>query len=172
MAADIKKTLEHNVPSNDQEFAKDVLNGLSHEKKYLQAKYFYDIKGSELFNQITRHPDYYLTNCELEILDKYKGELSELLNNEGFNLIELGPGEGIKARILIDQFLKDSRDFTYFAIDISRKYLNQIIKQFHNELPNLKLETIHSDFFKGLRWLSSQSKRRNIVLFLGQVLAI
>lgn len=161
------KPLYEQESINDPEFATDVLKGLSHKNKYLSSKYFYDPKGSELFNQITRHRDYYLTNCELEILNSHKGELSQLLSNESFNLIELGPGEGIKARILIDQFLQDSREFTYFTIDISQKYLNQLVKQFHEDLPQLKLKAINSDFFKGLKWLSSHSKRRNIVLFLG-----
>ncbi|STX28198.1 Histidine-specific methyltransferase EgtD [Legionella beliardensis] len=148
-------------------FLADILTGLTSSNKFISSKYFYDEKGSELFNLITRHPDYYLTNCELEILRNYKGELSQLLGQQGFNLIELGPGEGIKSRILIEQFLQDSLEFTYFTIDISRKYLNQIVKKFNHDLPNLKLIALNSDYFKGLRWLNTQSVRKNLLLFLG-----
>lgn len=148
------------------EFAKDVLKGFSNHNKYLLAKYFYDDKGSELFNQITRHPDYYLTQCEIEILKHYKTQLSQLLKNTEFNLIELGPGEGIKARILIEQFLKDSRDFSYVAIDISAKYLQQIRQEFQ-DMPLSKLVTVNADYFKGLRQITHHSKRKNLVLFLG-----
>lgn len=141
--------LKYDELLSEQEFARDVAKGLSDDKKHLNAKYFYDVKGSELFNQITRHPDYYLTNCELEIIENHKKELSQLLSNEPYNIIELGPGEGIKTKILLNQLLADQRDFTYFAIDISQKYLKQISKQFHKNIPNLKMKTIHSDFSKG-----------------------
>lgn len=153
--------------SINKQFAMDVSKGLLKENKYLLSKYLYDEKGSELFNRITRHPDYYLTQCEMEILDKNKCLLSKLLENENFNLIELGPGEGIKARVIIDQFLHDSREFTYFTIDISRKYLSQIERKFHKDLPDLKLQVINRDYINGLEWLNAHSENRNIVLFLG-----
>ncbi|WP_131780996.1 L-histidine N(alpha)-methyltransferase [Legionella gresilensis] len=145
----------------------DILNGLTSEKKFISSKYFYDEQGSELFNKITRHPDYYLTNCELEILQNHKAEIADLLNQQSFNLIELGPGEGIKGRILIEQFLQNSLDFTYYAIDISNKYLVQIINQYSQEFPDLKLGALNSDYLKGLQWLKMQSNRKNLLLFLG-----
>ncbi|KTC72480.1 Histidine-specific methyltransferase EgtD [Legionella birminghamensis] len=164
----IKTISEGKLPKNDlHEFMLDVEKGLSGRKKFISSKYFYDAKGSELFNQITRHPDYYLTKCELEILEENKREFASIFGESSFNLIELGPGEGIKSRIFLDQFLKDSLDFTYFTIDISRRYLNQIVKQFHQDLPKLKLIALNSDYFSGLHWLSQRSKRRNVVLFLG-----
>lgn len=164
---DHKKMVDQNELVINHEFAQAVLDGLTKEKKELSSKYFYDLKGSELFNQITHHPDYYLTNCEIEILEENKNKLSWLLSKEAFNLIELGPGEGIKARILIDEFMKNSLDFNYFAVDISKKYLNQIVKQFNKEQPYLKTHIINSDFFSGLKSLNTQSKARNMVLFLG-----
>lgn len=150
-----------------QEFMNDVLIGLSKVNKQIQSKYFYDDRGSELFNQITRHPDYYLTGCELDILDTNKNELSTLMKNETFNLIELGPGEGIKTRLLIDQFIKDKLSFTYFTIDISKKYLRKIIEKFDKQLPNLETIALNSDYLNGIKWLSSNSNKRNFLLFLG-----
>lgn len=152
---------------NNHQFALDVQKGLSQEKKYIASKYFYDEKGSELFNQITRHPDYYLTQCELEIIENNKLELSQLIKNEDFNFIELGPGEGIKTLILLEQLLKDSRQFSYFMIDISRKYLNHLTDTFLTQLPKLKIQAIYKDFNDGLHWLNLHSGKRNIVLFLG-----
>ncbi|KTD52351.1 Histidine-specific methyltransferase EgtD [Legionella quinlivanii] len=164
----IKTISDGKYPQNDrQEFMRDVERGLSSKKKYISSKYFYDEKGSELFNQITRHPDYYLTKCELEILEDNKREFADIFGESSFNLIELGPGEGIKSRIFINEFLQRSLDFTYFTIDISRRYLNQIVKQFNHDLPKLKLIALNSDYFSGLHWLSQRSKRRNVVLFLG-----
>lgn len=149
------------------EFKNDVEEGLAKPSKQIQSKYFYDEHGSELFNQITRHPDYYLTRSEIEILHAYKKQISALIGTEPFNLIELGPGEGIKTQILIEQFLKDSLNFTYMPIDISTKYLKHLIVEFNKQLPELKLKPIHSDYFCGLGWLSSHSTRRNLALFLG-----
>lgn len=149
------------------EFKNDILAGLTLPNKQIQSKYFYDDRGSELFNQITRHPDYYLTRCELDILNRYKQQLSSMISAQAFNLVELGPGEGLKTQILIEQFLKDSLDFTYMPIDISSQYLLSLVRQFKQQLPALKHTPIHADYFKGLEWLSDHSKRRNLVLFLG-----
>ncbi|STX50669.1 Histidine-specific methyltransferase EgtD [Legionella busanensis] len=161
-------TLEQpNLVEKNKTILTDILNGLTSEKKFISSKYFYDEKGSELFNKITRHPDYYLTNCELEILRNHKAEIADLLNQQSFNLIELGPGEGIKGRILIEYFLQNSLDFTYYAIDISNKYLNQIINQYNQDFPDLTLVALNSDYLKGLQWLKKQSYRKNLLLFLG-----
>jgi L-histidine Nalpha-methyltransferase len=149
------------------EFKIDIQAGLKKPNKQIQSKYFYDEHGSLLFNQITRHPDYYLTRCEIEILNTYKKQLSTLIHAEPFNLIELGPGEGIKTQLLMEQFLRDSLRFTYIPIDISTRYLKTLITEFKQQLPDLKLIPVHSDYFRGLTWLSMRSERRNFVLFLG-----
>ena len=155
------------IHDEKKEFMHEILIGLSKTRKQIPSKYFYDDRGSELFNQITRHPDYYLTDCELEILNSYKHELSALLKNESFNLIELGPGEGIKTRLLLDRFLADQLSFSYFTIDISKKYLTKIIDQFNVELPQLETIALNSDYLNGIRWLSANSSKRNFLLFLG-----
>lgn len=149
------------------EFKNDVKLGLEASQKRIPSKYLYDEYGSELFNKITRHPDYYLTNCELETLSLHKDSIAEIIGNTPFNLIELGPGEGIKTRVLVEKFLNDARTFTYIPIDISMHYLNVISDQFKQAMPLLSLTAIQSDFFKGLQWLSKNSARKNVVLFLG-----
>lgn len=149
------------------EFVQDLTIGLAKPKKQIPSKYFYDEHGSELFNQITRHPDYYLTQCEFEILDKYKTQIANLFNSEPFNLVELGPGEGIKTQILVEEFLQKSLQFTYLPIDISKKYLKTLIDEFSNKLHQLKLLPLYSDYFRGLEWLRQHSQRANLVLFLG-----
>lgn len=145
----------------------DVKCGLERTLKQINAKYLYDEHGSELFNQITRHPDYYLTRTEIEILDTNKQYLSNLVGTVPFNLVELGPGEGIKTEILINQFLHDKRQFSYMPIDISAKYLRVILNNFTSKLPDLEAKAIHADYFVGLEWIRQHSARRNVVLFLG-----
>jgi dimethylhistidine N-methyltransferase len=149
------------------EFIQDLAIGLAKSKKQIPSKYFYDEHGSELFNQITRHPDYYLTQCEVEILNLNKTQIANLFNSEPFNLVELGPGEGIKTQILIEEFLQKSLQFTYLPIDISKKYLKTLVDEFSAKLQYLKLLPLYSDYFHGLEWLRKHSKRTNLVLFLG-----
>jgi len=152
---------------HNTEFMRDVQTGLTMPNKQIQSKYFYDEHGSELFNQITRHADYYLTQCEIEILRTYKRQIAKIVHGEPFNLVELGPGEGIKTQILIEEFLQESLDFIYLPIDISKKYLNMILNNFNARLPTLQLTPLHSDYFRGIEWLSEHSARKNVVLFLG-----
>ncbi|MBX3708655.1 MAG: L-histidine N(alpha)-methyltransferase [Gammaproteobacteria bacterium] len=149
------------------EFMEDIVTGLTKPCKQIQSKYFYDEYGSELFNQITRHPDYYLTRCEIEILTTYKHQIASLINSESFNLVELGPGEGVKTRILIEEFLQEELDFTYLPIDISKRYLKHLTHEFRSQLGFFRLTPIHSDYFRGLEWLRENSERKNLVLFLG-----
>ncbi len=146
---------------------KDVIDGFSKPIKSLPSKYFYDDFGSELFNQITAHPDYYLTGCELEILNTAKFKLAKRLGKERFNLVELGPGEGIKTEVLIDHFLQEQMNFTYIPIDISAQYLNKIVTKLDKHQPAIHLLPIHADYFDGLEWLNLESTISNIVLFLG-----
>jgi L-histidine Nalpha-methyltransferase len=150
-----------------RQFLEDTDKGLSKEKKALLSKYFYDAKGSELFNLITQHPSYYLTNCELEILETNKKNIADYLQHTPFNLIELGPGEGIKTKILINQFLQNGLSFQYVPIDISPKYLVDIKDKLVKDFPTLRIEAVSGDFFTGLKWQSAHSGRRNLVLFLG-----
>lgn len=155
----------HNL--DKAEFILDLQEGLSKPRKQILSKYFYDELGSELFNQITRHPDYYLTKCEIEILNTYKKQIAKLFEGQHFNLVELGPGEGLKTQILMDELLSEMHQFSYLPIDISKKYLKNLVNQFSGKLSSEQLNPICSDYFRGLEWLRKHSKRSNLVLFLG-----
>lgn len=150
-----------------QQLRKDILLGLSQSDKQIQSKYYYDDVGSELFNQITRHPDYYLTGCELEILHSYKEEIASLLSQDAFNLVDLGPGEGIKTGLLIEQFIKEDCAFTYVPIDISKKFLDHMTDRIHNQFQDIETIALNSDYLIGMEWLMHNSSKRNFVLFLG-----
>jgi dimethylhistidine N-methyltransferase len=163
---------EHELQALDHqyEFGLDVLVGFSEEPKRIASKYLYDAKGSEIFNQITRLPEYYLTRSEIEILTSYKKEISATMATDPFNLIELGPGEGLKTRILVEQFQADQLKFIYIPIDISSSAIKNLGNEFNQTLPTLEIQAIVADYFKGLKWLSSVSKKRNLVLFLGSTI--
>jgi dimethylhistidine N-methyltransferase len=121
-----------------------------------------------LFNQITRHPDYYLTHCEIEILNTYKKTIATRMQNEKyFNLIELGPGEGLKTEILMKELLQHFADFKYMPIDISKTYLQNLHTTLKKHLPHLAIQGIHADYLSGLDWLHQHNECTNLVLFLG-----
>lgn len=146
------------------EFKRDIKIGLESPNKKIQSKYFYDDNGCKLFNKITKHPDYYLTQCEIEILNFHKKRFSKILGAKPFNLIEFGPGEGLKSKIIIEQFLLDAMNFKYLPIDISTNYLNSSLKYFSKKV---EMIPIQSDYLSGLEWLNNNSDARNVVLFLG-----
>ena len=87
-------------PSRD-DLLGDVLAGLSGAPKRLPSKYFYDRRGSELFEEITRQPEYYLTRVELALLEAERGNIASVVGPHA-HVVEYGSGSGRKTRILID----------------------------------------------------------------------
>ena len=96
------------------QFAEDVLAGLSSTPKALSSKYFYDDEGSRLFQEIMKLPEYYLTGCENEIFSEQTDAIFRSFANSGsgFDLIELGAGDGTKTAVLVDHFLKQKADIS------------------------------------------------------------
>lgn len=153
------------------QFALDVLVGLSAPRKRLYSKFFYDDRGSDLFTEITRQPEYYLTRCERDILTQHGSDIAAHVGSAPFNLIELGAGDGQKTRVLLAEFLAKNLDFRYVPIDISTGAMRHLVHRIDAEFPALSCEGLVSDYFLGLRWLSSmQADRRNVVLFLGSTI--
>ncbi len=161
------KDLEGVVPPN-QQFALDVLIGLSEKPKRLSSMYFYDDVGSVLFQQIMALPEYYLTNCEFEILKTHSSSIVDLIGEgESFNLIELGAGDGTKTSLLIEQFLKREMSFQYIPIDISQSAMQILMKNLAQQFKKLTANGLVAEYFDGLRWISQINTRRNLVLILG-----
>ncbi len=151
------------------EFAKDTISGLLKNPKQLNPKYFYDDKGSEIFRKIMRMPEYYPTNCEFEIFIDQAEEMKASMKNErsGFDLIELGPGDGLKSKILLRTLLQSNIDFDYFPVDISSDALSRLVDELVNELNGIRIYERAGDFFKVLEHFDPQSIRPRIILFLG-----
>ncbi|WP_426473764.1 L-histidine N(alpha)-methyltransferase [Chryseobacterium balustinum] len=161
---------ESQTQKNSKEtFLADVLEGLKSTPKKLHSKYFYDKAGDQLFQQIMNMPEYYLTNCELDIF-KNKIEIlakSILIDNEPFDLIELGAGDAMKSSYLLEHLTKENIDFTYMPIDISGHILKELDEKFRRDLPELEVITLEGDYFDMLDKAMSISPRRKVVLFLG-----
>lgn len=165
----------HNIDGNDsrasfsdkEKFALDVLVGLTKTPKAIAAIYHYDAEGSRLFDKITKLPEYYLTSCEIETLDRNKNRISENMNSEAFNLVEFGPGNGSKTKIIIDHLLNKKIDFQYIPIDISHSAIEMLMEDYKSCYPDLEINAVVADYFDGVKWLNRRSNRRNVVLFLG-----
>jgi len=155
------------VESLDQAFASDVLVGLSKIPKRLSSRYFYDKRGSRLFQKIMGLPEYYLTACEFDILKSQTDVFSSLIEGESFNLVELGAGDGRKTSILLEHFLKMSCDFQYIPIDISEASMETLSSHLSDKFPELTSNGIVAEYFDGLKWLNYMNSQRNMVLFLG-----
>ena len=150
-------------------FAQDTLKGLSADQKFLLPKYFYDDKGSKIFQNIMQMPEYYLTDCEFEIFTQQKSEMKDLFvnGNTPFELVELGSGDGLKTKILLDHFVEHQVDFKYVAVDISRQANENLCKKLKTELPELKTKFKTGDYFKMMNELNHDSDNNKVFLFLG-----
>jgi dimethylhistidine N-methyltransferase len=122
-------------------FADDVLDGLSQHPKRLSPKYFYDAAGSELFEQITRLPEYYPTRTELSILRDRAGAISAILP-KGAALVEFGAGATTKVRLLLNQCALGA----YVPVDISGDFLKAQADALGQDFPGLAIYPVAADF--------------------------
>lgn len=150
-------------------FEKDVYKGLMDFPKHLSSKYFYDRKGDKLFQDIMNMPEYYLTDCEFEIFNRYKEEMMGLFTMGGskIDLLELGAGDGQKTKILLRHFVENHLDFIYRPIDISQNVLEQLTATLKDELPNAVVRPLQDTYLRALEKLELDLTRKKIILFLG-----
>jgi dimethylhistidine N-methyltransferase len=122
-------------------FAADVLDGLSVTPKRIPAKYFYDARGSDLFERITEQPEYYPTRCEIEALHAHAAEIAALIP-EGAALVEFGSGSNTKARIV----LAAARNLAaYVPVDINGAMLEQEAAELRADFPDLQILPVAAD---------------------------
>ncbi|MDT8394170.1 MAG: L-histidine N(alpha)-methyltransferase [Bacteroidales bacterium] len=148
-------------------FETDTLKGLSAKPKYLSSKYFYDAQGSKIFEEIMRMPEYYLTDCEIEIFQTHKLQITHAFGNpeKEFELIELGAGDGLKTKILLAHLLENKNKFKYIPIDISAKAINDLQHDLAKNLPGLKFDGLIGDYFQLIAGLNGFKQK--VILFLG-----
>jgi dimethylhistidine N-methyltransferase len=145
--------------------AGDVREGLTATPKHLPAKLFYDAVGSQLFEQITELPEYYLTRTERSILEQYA---AEILRQAGpsLTLVELGAGTATKTRILIEELLQRQSRVLFYPIDVSASALEEAVRQLGAQFPALRVNPIVADYTGGVPALSRISGRK-LVLYIG-----
>ena len=151
------------------QFAADVIKGLTKSPKRLSSKYFYDGNGSRLFRQIMELPEYYLTRTETEIFQTQSQEIiySFLPQAAEFNLIDLGAGDAAKTQILLKELNHQKIAFSYVPVDISEDALQHLQTELLTKLPALKVHPIASEYFAALQWHEKKTACPKVVLFLG-----
>lgn len=154
---------------NLSQFGTEVLKGLLSMPKRLNSKYFYDERGSALFREIMDLPEYYLTDCELDIFRNRSPEMGDIISEggTGFDLIELGAGDGAKSKYLLRHLFQGPAEFTYMPIDISGSILDYLGSSLQGELPGLGVAAFQGEYLEMLAEACSRSTRRKVVLFLG-----
>lgn len=128
-------------PETD-DFLSEVLNGLRAAPKTLPCKFFYDEKGSKLFDQICDLPEYYPTRTETALLEKIGGEVAECIGPHA-QIVEYGCGSVKKIRPVVDAL---DRPVAYVAVDISKEHLLAASSMLATDYPDLEVHAICADF--------------------------
>ena len=123
-------------------FLDDVLSGLRQTPRTLPCKYFYNERGSKLFDDICQLDEYYLTRTELSIMERHAGEMAEQIGPQVM-LVEYGSGSSTKTRLLLDH-LEDP--VSYVPIDISRSHLQQSADALSAAYPHIEVLPVCADF--------------------------
>ncbi|MGH7045706.1 MAG: L-histidine N(alpha)-methyltransferase [Stellaceae bacterium] len=126
----------------EESFRDAVLNGLARPHKAIPCKFFYDTRGSALFEEICRLPEYYPTRTEIAILEGNAGEIAAQMGSH-CRIIEFGSGASDKARILLRAL---DRPAAYVPVDISREHLHQAALSLAGDFPDLPVVAVCADY--------------------------
>jgi L-histidine Nalpha-methyltransferase len=148
------------------ELRADVRAGLTSTPKTLPPKYFYDARGSELFDEITRLPEYYPTRAETSILELNAPEIAELARCE--SLVELGSGTSAKTRLLLHALLDGGTLREFVPFDVDPAVLTEASTALTAEYPKLRISPFVGDFEADLGAIPRAGRRT--IAFLGSTI--
>lgn len=160
---------KESVTTFNSTFEEDVYQGLTDFPKHLSSKYFYDENGDKLFQDIMQLPEYYLTDAELEILKRHKERIADHFSaeNEAFNLIEMGAGDGTKTKILLKHLQEIRAPFKYLPIDISSSVLEKLTDSLETKFPGIEVTPMQGTYFASLEEICKYQELKKVILFLG-----
>jgi len=145
---------------------RDAIEGLSKNPKHLPSKYFYDERGSDLFEQICELEEYYPTDCEMEIMNQYIEEIAQI-TGQNIQLIELGSGSSLKTRLL----LKNCKHMSmYVPVDISGNYLNEVAGKLRKEFPEIEIHPVAADYTLPFEIPEAKNPTKRVVYFPGSTI--
>jgi L-histidine Nalpha-methyltransferase len=156
------------VELHQHTFARDVAFGLTAPQKWLPPKYFYDERGSRLYEQICGLREYYPYRAELEILSTYATEIHAEIGR--LALVELGSGNATKTRHLLTAYERARRPFRYCPVDISREILLDTADRLVHEYSHIDIRAMHADFAKQPEVIQAFQLEKKAVAFLGSTL--
>ena len=148
--------------------ARDVAQGLSAHPRRLPPKLFYDAAGSDLFEQITETPEYYLTRTERSILKQRAGEIVRQAGSN-LTLVELGAGSASKTRTLIEALRRRQLRLHFYPVDVSPAALRDAVAGLNGDYPGMQVSPILADYSHQLPDLKSLPGRK-LVLFIGSTI--
>ena len=163
----LTNSIEDNQKSLDND-GRDIVQGLQSYPKTLPPKYFYDDRGSELFEQICQLPEYYPTRTEAAILEEYADEIAQITNC--CELVELGSGSSTKTRFLLDAYQKIADSCSYLPIDVSGGILKASVLELQQQYPDFFIQGLLGTYEQALEHLElerSNSERSRMIFFLG-----
>jgi len=146
-----------------QALERDVRAGLTGTPKQIPPVYFYDDRGSQLFDAITRLPEYYPTRCERWILENYAKDMAVVSGAEV--LVELGAGTCDKSRVLLDALQSTGRLARFVPLDVSASTIWEAAEALSVEYPGVAVDAVVADFHRNLGLLPSDGRR--LIAFLG-----
>ena len=145
----------------------EIVAGLSAVQKQISPKYFYDERGSQLFDEITRLPEYYLTNTELDIMRDNIDEIVAMVGKQA-SLIEFGSGSSLKTRVLLEHL---SELAAYVPVDISEEHLHASADEIRSEFPHIDILPVVADFTRQFDLPTPMVMPvRNVVYFPGSTI--
>ncbi len=150
----------------DDEFASAVIDGLSRPNKTLPCRFFYDARGSDLFEEITRLPEYYLTRTETGILERYAAEMAAGVP-AGAVLVEFGSGSSRKTEILLRELPHLG---SYVAVDVSDSALLEAKTRLAQRFPNLDIRPVVGDFSYPVSLPGGLAARHKVGFFPGSTI--
>ncbi|MHC5599274.1 MAG: L-histidine N(alpha)-methyltransferase [Nostoc sp.] len=146
----------------------DVVKGLTQTPKSLPPCYFYDDRGSDLFEQICGLPEYYLTRTETTILRQFAGEIAEITG--ACELVELGSGSSTKTRILLDAYQQLGYPLHYLPIDVCAGMLESSAKQLLGDYALLEVYALAGTYELALSQLLPTQLPSRMICFIGSTL--
>jgi dimethylhistidine N-methyltransferase len=152
MSTDIKHLKEKNYDL--------ILEGLKRRQKYISSKFFYNSKGSDLFNEISETEEYYLTRTEEKIISRYINEIVDVLGNN-ILFVEFGSGSSKKTKLILEH-----ADITgYIPVDISYEHLMDTVSQLKGLFPDLKIYPMPADYTSDFKLPETDTDFSKIVGF-------
>ena len=146
----------------------EIIQGLQKEQKTLPCRYFYDDRGSELFEHICDLPEYYPTRTEQAILEAYALEIAQFTGS--CELVELGSGSSRKTRLLLEAYNQLNHQLHYCPIDVSAGILHSTALNLLHQYPTLKLCGLAGTYEQALAQLPAAELDNRMLIFLGSTL--